>query len=175
MPASSIDLGNVLVVGGSGFVGSHCIRDVLREGASGVHALNSRIPPAEHQIPAVQYHAADLGDAAAIERAVRLAAPTVVIHTASPRPFADWPANYNRVNIQARAACFPRATALVRRRSLSTVRASLLSTMVFRIWSTQTKVGQFCSRRSRQSLTGIARPSPNRSFSSTIARMLSRC
>lgn len=95
-------LGNVLVIGGSGFVGRHCLRHVLKDGGPDVrvYTLNQHVPEVEHQIPNVTYLQADLGDATAVQRAVHEANPKVVIHLASPKPFVERPTVYERVNIQ---------------------------------------------------------------------------
>lgn len=97
---SNVSLGTVLVVGGSGFVGRHCIQHLLREGVSSVHTLNSRIPPEDRRVAGAEYHAVDLGNAVGVEGVVRLAKPSVIIHFASPRPFIEHASVYERVNIQ---------------------------------------------------------------------------
>ncbi|KAF2485240.1 putative 3-beta hydroxysteroid dehydrogenase/isomerase family protein [Neohortaea acidophila] len=97
---SGVSPGTVLVIGGSGFVGRHCIQHLLREGVSSMHTLNSRMPPEDRRIAGVEYHAVDLGNAAGVEGVMRLAKPNVVIHLASPRPFIEQAPVYERVNIQ---------------------------------------------------------------------------
>ncbi|KAF2172638.1 hypothetical protein M409DRAFT_16600 [Zasmidium cellare ATCC 36951] len=95
-------LGRVLVVGGSGFVGTHCLRDVLRTGGPDVqvYTLNHKIPETSKQVSGVTYLSADLGDDEAVLKAVQEAKPTVILHFASPRPFIEAPSLYERVNIQ---------------------------------------------------------------------------
>lgn len=95
-------LGNVLIVGGSGFLGSHCIRHVLENGGPDVKVFtfSRHIPNKPKQIPNVTYLTADLGDASAVSRAVNEAKPKVVIHVASPRPFIEPAHVYERVNVQ---------------------------------------------------------------------------
>lgn len=96
------NLGRVLIVGGTGFVGTHCLRNVLKTGGPNVqvYTFNRHIPEQSSQVPNVTYIQADLGDAAAVLCAINEAKPNVLIHLASPKPFIEPRSVYERVNIR---------------------------------------------------------------------------
>ncbi|KAK4502044.1 hypothetical protein PRZ48_007855 [Zasmidium cellare] len=95
-------LGRILIIGGTGFVGTHCLRDVLKHGGPNVqvYTFNRTIAPKEKQVPNVTYLQADLGDSNAVLKAVQEAQPTVVLHLASPKPFIESNAVYESSNIR---------------------------------------------------------------------------
>lgn len=73
----------VLVTGATGFIGSHLLRALVADGAE-VHAIR-RTPEARPRFPVepVEWHRADLGDAASLTSAVRAARPDVVFNLAA--------------------------------------------------------------------------------------------
>lgn len=79
-------LGNVLVTGGCGFLGHHIIRVALRDWETtslsvvDLKCERNRRPAADN----VQYHEADITDAASVVALFERLRPDVVIHTASP-------------------------------------------------------------------------------------------
>ncbi|MEW2348415.1 sugar nucleotide-binding protein [Streptomyces sp. NPDC006684] len=75
----------ILVVGGSGFVGSVLVRHAVAEGHETHATYRSGRPPTA---PGVVAHALDLRDGAAIGRLIDATAPHVVVNTSSGG--ADW-------------------------------------------------------------------------------------
>ncbi|NEA40739.1 sugar nucleotide-binding protein [Streptomyces sp. SID11385] len=75
----------ILVVGGSGFLGSVLVRRAVAEGYETHATYRSGRPPA---VPGVVAHALDLRDGAAIDRLVEATAPHVVVNASSGG--ADW-------------------------------------------------------------------------------------
>jgi UDP-glucose 4-epimerase len=77
----------VLVTGASGFIGSHVVRRLLRDGAR-VYAMSSRVsavtlPPLADVIHDIEVVEANLNDLASLEHAVSSVAPQLVIHLAA--------------------------------------------------------------------------------------------
>ncbi|WP_431039281.1 sugar nucleotide-binding protein [Streptomyces sp. P6-2-1] len=70
----------MLVVGGSGFVGSVLVRRAAAEGHATHATYRGGLPPA---VPGVVGHALDLRDGAAIDRLVDAVAPRVVVNVSS--------------------------------------------------------------------------------------------
>ena len=80
---SPLHLGNVLITGGCGFIGSHIVEAVLREQPRGQVYVTSRNPN-QHLLPDVIYKAADLSNPASINALISEINPKIIIHTASP-------------------------------------------------------------------------------------------
>lgn len=74
---------NVLVVGGAGYIGSHCVRQALAAGHS-VAVLDDLSYGHAESIPAgVKLYRADMGDQTAVRAALRASRTEVVIHFAA--------------------------------------------------------------------------------------------
>jgi len=85
-------LRRVLITGGSGFIGSHCLRPLVARGFE-VHAVSRRVVEDGGN---VVWHQADLLKASDRERVLAESAPTDVLHAAwdvTPGAYRDSPAN----------------------------------------------------------------------------------
>ena len=78
-----LELGNVLVIGGCGFLGHHIVKQILSSHTfTQLSVLDFRT---EHnRQPGVSYHNADITSTSSINSAFEKIKPTVIIHTASP-------------------------------------------------------------------------------------------
>jgi sterol-4alpha-carboxylate 3-dehydrogenase (decarboxylating) len=101
-------LGNVMVIGGCGFLGHHVVRVLLRDYTSSVsvtalRCTRNRRPDSD----GVQYFEADITDAAKLEAIFAKAKPDVVIHTASPPAQSNDSVShaiFKKVNVDGTAA-----------------------------------------------------------------------
>ncbi|KAI4161581.1 MAG: hypothetical protein LQ342_004722 [Letrouitia transgressa] len=75
-------LGNVLVVGGCGFLGHHIVRELLDGYSANVSVLDLRTT--HNRIPGVSYHDGDIAEKSSVLPTFQSLLPKVVIHTASP-------------------------------------------------------------------------------------------
>ena len=74
---------NVLVVGGAGYIGSHCVRQLVAAGHRPV-VLDNLVYGHRRAVPAgVPFHHADLGDEGAVARILRAERIEVVMHFAA--------------------------------------------------------------------------------------------
>ena len=74
---------NVLVVGGAGYIGSHCVRQLVAAGHRPV-VLDNLVYGHRRAVPAgVPFHHADLGDEGAVSRILRAEQIEVVMHFAA--------------------------------------------------------------------------------------------
>ncbi|MSU70395.1 MAG: UDP-glucose 4-epimerase GalE [Opitutaceae bacterium] len=74
---------NVLVVGGAGYIGSHCVRQLAGAGHRPVILDNFAYGHRRAVAPGVPLHQADLGDEAAVGRILRAEKIDVVMHFAA--------------------------------------------------------------------------------------------
>ena len=113
-PATSKQLGSVLVVGGCGFLGHHIVRLLLQDSECTSISVVSR-NPTQDRLPNVSYHAADITDFSAISTLLAKVQPHVIIHTASPSAFSN-PSVFHRINVGGTAnllACAAQAPSVV--------------------------------------------------------------
>ncbi|KAL9607770.1 MAG: hypothetical protein Q9167_007339, partial [Letrouitia subvulpina] len=75
-------LGNVLVVGGCGFLGHHIVRELLDGYSANVSVLDLRTT--HNRLPGVSYHDGDIAEKSSVLPIFQSLLPKVVIHTASP-------------------------------------------------------------------------------------------
>lgn len=74
---------NVLVVGGAGYIGSHCVRQLIAAGHRPVVVDNLVYGHRGAVDPSIPFHEINLGDEAAIERVLRAEQIEVVMHFAA--------------------------------------------------------------------------------------------
>jgi UDP-glucose 4-epimerase len=74
---------NVLVVGGAGYIGSHCVRQLIAAGHRPVVLDNLVYGHRAAVAPGVSFHQLDLGDEAAVERVLRAEQIDLVMHFAA--------------------------------------------------------------------------------------------
>ncbi|KAM0722111.1 hypothetical protein Q7P37_001552 [Cladosporium fusiforme] len=82
-PHARINLGTVLVTGGSGGLASQILRQLLEHEGTAVHSIDIRHPA--DRISGVTYHLGDLTDYESLRVIFENVKPEVVVHTASPR------------------------------------------------------------------------------------------
>ncbi|KAF4955992.1 hypothetical protein FGADI_4165 [Fusarium gaditjirri] len=102
----------ILVAGGSGFLGGHIVRQLLKSAETTV-AIVSRHPKMPADVAdesRVLLHAADLTVPKQIEQVFETLKPHAVIHAASP-PYLDTPANLMKANIDGTKALLKTASA----------------------------------------------------------------
>lgn len=82
------DLGNVLVIGGCGFLGYHiisAIRDNPTVTCSSIHVVSRS--PNSNRHPIVTYHIGDITDASCLPPLLAKIAPRIIFHCASPAAY----------------------------------------------------------------------------------------
>ncbi|MCJ1314668.1 hypothetical protein MMC25_008350 [Agyrium rufum] len=85
--ATSIEatpLGNVLVVGGCGFLGSHIVQKLLDDVQCASIAVLHRSPP-KALVTGVSYHMGDITDIESVRSLFKTIKPTTIFHTVSPK------------------------------------------------------------------------------------------
>lgn len=92
MPTNTQSLGTVLVTGGAGFIGSHLVDQLLREGARAIVLDDFSSGDPANLPPGVEVLRADIADAATVD-AIAAARPDAIVHAAAqvsvPRSMAD--------------------------------------------------------------------------------------
>jgi sterol-4alpha-carboxylate 3-dehydrogenase (decarboxylating) len=81
----SQQLGPSLVIGGSGFTGSHVVEQLLNEKGAGSITAASRNPRNDNCFDGVSYLSLDVCDAAAVTKLISEVRPEVIFHVAAPR------------------------------------------------------------------------------------------
>jgi|SRR5690242_5657370 len=89
----------ILIVGGSGFLGQHLIKDLVDRGVKPEHIHVLDLQSKDSQSPNVSFHYADISSAEEVRKVLQLVKPSVIFHTASPYPFESNRAVLERVNI----------------------------------------------------------------------------
>jgi len=74
---------NILVVGGAGYIGSHCVRQLVAAGHRPVVLDNRVYGHRAAEAPTVAFHEADLGDETAVVRILRAEKIDIVMHFAA--------------------------------------------------------------------------------------------
>ncbi|KAF4633491.1 hypothetical protein G7Y89_g4635 [Cudoniella acicularis] len=86
-PAQS--LGIVLVVGGSGFIGTHVVQAFLDEpSCTAVHVVSKKPPRAPLQSPKIEYHQGNVTDLGAMQTIINKVNPRVILNLAYPGDLA---------------------------------------------------------------------------------------
>jgi sterol-4alpha-carboxylate 3-dehydrogenase (decarboxylating) len=99
MAASPESLKSVLVTGGGGFLGSHIVRQLVKEPGCKIHSASRDPKSHPDQESTVQYEAVDITNDAQVEALFKRTQPQIVIHTTSPHPLAPQ-AQQDSVNVQ---------------------------------------------------------------------------
>ena len=77
-----------LVVGGCGLLGFYIVLDLkANHPESEIHVVDTKSPLADRTLDTVRYHRCDITDGEAVAKLMQDIRPTVIINTASPRPF----------------------------------------------------------------------------------------
>jgi sterol-4alpha-carboxylate 3-dehydrogenase (decarboxylating) len=103
VPAQSIKpLGNVLVIGGCGFLGSSIVSLILSSYTSNLSVLDLRTTRRHPDADKVAYFDGDITDISSILPVFQKVKPDVVIHTASPTAVGGGAndALYKKVNVE---------------------------------------------------------------------------
>lgn len=93
-------LGNVLVIGGSGFLGSHIVEYLLSSSNSSIIVLSRHAKQTPELIPGIEYHNADMTSLPSILDVFKRIQPDVVMHTVSPSPTKATEAEFQKVNVE---------------------------------------------------------------------------
>ena len=84
-------LGNVLVIGGCGFLGHHIVRQLNEQYSCTISVLDLRTT--NNRFPSATYYDADINSPEAVRSVLEKAKPAIVIHTASPATVTDGASN----------------------------------------------------------------------------------
>ncbi len=107
-PEKKQNLGNVLVIGGCGFLGHHVVRVLLRDYEASASVVDLRCTRnRQPDSDAVKYFEADITDATKLQSIFEEVKPDVVIHTASPMAQGESRASdaiFYKVNVEGTKA-----------------------------------------------------------------------
>lgn len=100
-PQVKVNLGNVVVIGGCGFLGHHVVNQLVERYTCKVTVIDIRTTRNRRpESDGVAYHDGDMTDNAALTSLFESIKPTVVIHTASPIAVAETPDEFlYKVNV----------------------------------------------------------------------------
>ncbi|MCJ1362149.1 erg26, C-3 sterol dehydrogenase [Acarospora aff. strigata] len=90
-------LGNVLVVGGCGFLGHHIVSQLLESYDAHISVLDLHTARNRHE--GVDYYDADITSPSAVQQVFDQARPNVIVHTAALPPTVDNKALLQKVNV----------------------------------------------------------------------------
>lgn len=93
-------LGNVLVIGGCGFLGSSIVSLLQSTYTSSISVLDLTTTRNRHASPSISYHDGDITSLSSLLSIFEQLKPAVVIHTASPTLVGGSKALYQKVNVE---------------------------------------------------------------------------
>ncbi len=91
-------LGNVLVVGGCGFLGHHIVNQLLSGYTAQISVLD--LQTTRNRLENVSYHSGDITSLSDVQKVFSLVQPDVIIHTAALPPTIDDKALLRKVNVE---------------------------------------------------------------------------
>ncbi|KAG4033916.1 hypothetical protein MFRU_004g04120 [Monilinia fructicola] len=105
-------LGNVLVIGGCGFMGHHLVKALLDDSTVDKVSVFSRNPK-KNRYPGVAYYAGDIASFDNVRTLLDIVKPRVIFHVASPDPYVDPPSHipFQKVNVDGTSNLLACATA----------------------------------------------------------------
>lgn len=97
--ADGLSLGSVCVVGGCGFLGNHIVQEIFRadKDRTSITVVDIQVPKEQHE--QATYHSVEITQRDQVERVLRSARPSVIIHTVSPNPFEKDHSVLEKVNV----------------------------------------------------------------------------
>ena len=125
------NLGNVMVIGGCGFLGHHVVRLLLRDYTASVSVIDLRCTRNRRpDSDGVKYFEADITDPAKLQSIFEETKPAVIIHTASPAPQNEGPRSdklFYKVNVEGTKAVIEAAKQTGVKALVYTSSASIIS------------------------------------------------
>ncbi|KAF2643904.1 NAD(P)-binding protein [Massarina eburnea CBS 473.64] len=96
---ATTDPPTVLIVGGTGFIGTHLVTAFLANPAFGTVYVLSRSKSSKSRIAGAKYFSRDLTDYTSARAIIEDIRPTLIIHCASPSPVTGTPKEYRKFNL----------------------------------------------------------------------------